>query len=412
MDILLQIFLVLIVARAFGEGAARFGQSASVGELLSGVALAAMVAAVGADVPVLSGLRSSEALGYVAQLGIFFLVLLAGIEMEPSQIARASGAAFAVALGGMAVPLCGGMALGWLLLPDSDLRFTLALVIGVSMAITAIPATAKILSDFGLLHSRLGELIISAALFDDVMGLLLLAVLTALLQTGHAPDLAALAWLAGKAVAFFALTVALGMHVYPRISRGIRELQAAELELSAMVAVALGYGWLAELAGMHWIVGAFMAGLYFEKERVGQQTFDDLRLIIAALAGGLLGPLFFAWVGLQVDLRALVTAPLFLAALVAVAFFGKVIGAGLPARWSGHGRRESLAVGVGMAARGEMELVVLGIVLEAGLFARADDSPLVAGLFSILVLMALINTVLTPIVLRRILGREHARRAE
>jgi Kef-type K+ transport system membrane component KefB len=403
---LLQILIVLLVARLFGEGAERLGQSASVGELLAGVALAAVLGAVGGAVPGLGALAGSEALAFVADAGIFFLVLLAGIEMKPAEMARSSGAALAVAAGGVALPLAGGIGLGVLLLPDTPFKPALALVVGVSMAITAIPATVRIFSEVGLLHTRIGELVVSAAVFDDVLGLFLLAVLTALVQTGEVPEPGVLVLLLAKIAAFFGVTIALGVHVYPRISRGIQEMRAAELELSAMVAVGLGYGWLAEALGMHWIMGAFMAGLYFEDTRVGKRAYKDLRLIVTALAGGLLGPMFFAWIGLQVDLAAVVAVPWFLALLVAAAFLSKVAGAGLPALWTGLERREALAVGVGMSARGAMELVVLSVVLESGLFEMADHShPLVAHLFSALVIMAMVNTLLAPLALRWILRR-------
>jgi Kef-type K+ transport system membrane component KefB len=279
----------------------------------------------------------------------------------------------------------------------------LALVIGVSMAITAIPATVKVFSDLGLLHLRVGELVVSAAVFDDVLSLFLLAAVTTLIETGQVPDLTVLAFLLAKVVAFFAITVALGVHLYPRISRGIREMEAAALELSAMVALGLGYGWLAEALGMHWVIGAFMAGLYFEESRVGKLAYEDLRLIVTALTSGLLGPIFFAWIGLQLDLATVTAVPSFLLSLIVVAFAGKLIGAGLPALWIGLPLREALAVGVGMSARGAMELVILSIVLEAGLFAMADSqNPVETHLFSALVIMAIVNTLLSPIALRRI----------
>ena len=327
--------------------------------------------------------------------------------MKPGEITRSTRGALAIALGGMILPLAGGVGLGWLILPESELKSALALVVSVSMAITAIPATAKVLSEFGLLHTPLGEMVIAAAVFDDVFGLFLLAVLTAFVQTGHVPDPWVLVWLLAKVAAFFAITIALGVHLYPRISRRIGAMEAAALELSAVVALGLGYGWLAEVLGMHWIMGAFMAGLYFEESRVGARAYGDLKLIVSALTGGLLGPMFFAWIGLQVDLRAVAAIPGILLTLILIAFLGKVVSAGLPALWIGLDRRQALSVGVGMSARGEMELVILSIVLEAGLFTWTDaDDPVTAHLFSALVIMAMVTTLLVPIALRRLVRRE------
>ncbi|MEE9208897.1 MAG: cation:proton antiporter [Kiloniellales bacterium] len=407
LETFLQLLVLLLLARAFGAGAERLGQPSSVGELIAGVALAAVLALFGGALPFLGDMTDSDVLGGVAQVGIFFLVLLAGIEMKPAAIAQSTRGALAIALGGMILPLAGGIGLGWLILPESELKPALAMVVGVSMAITAIPATAKVLSEFGLLHTPLGEMVISAAIFDDVFALFLLAVLTAFVQTGHVPDPWVLVWLLAKVAAFFAITIVLGVHLYPRISRRIGAMEAATLELSAIVALGLGYGWLAEFLGMHWIMGAFMAGLYFEESRVGARAYGDLKLIVSALTGGLLGPMFFAWIGLQVDLRAVAAIPGIVLALILVAFLSKLVGAGLPALWIGLDRRQALSVGVGMSARGAMELVVLSIVLEAGLFERAGTTDAVtAHLFSALVIMAMVTTLLVPIALRRLVRRE------
>ena len=157
------------------------------GELLAGVVLTLAGLYLAPLTPWLSGLaelRESAFIGHLGTLGIFFLVLMAGIEMKPKEIAETSKAAFLVALGGMLVPLAAGSALGWLILPEGPLKLPQALVIGVAMSITAIPATVKVLSEFDLLHSKLGETVVAAAVFDDVFGLFLLAVVTAVVQTG------------------------------------------------------------------------------------------------------------------------------------------------------------------------------------------------------------------------------------
>jgi hypothetical protein len=281
MEIFVQILVVLVLARLFGEAAERLGQSASV----AGIALALAGLYLAPLTPWLSGLaelQESAVLAHLGTLGIFFLVLMAGIEMQPKEIAETSKAAFLVALGGMLVPLAAGCGLGWLILPEGPLKVPQALVIGVAMSITAIPATVKVLNEFDLLHSKLGETVVAAAVFDDVFGLFLLAVVTAVVQTGSLPDLGSALWLLGKIALFFAITIALGVHIYPRVSRGLKQMQADALELSALVIAALAYGLLAELLGMHWILGAFVAGLYFESARVGEAAYRDIRVTVAA----------------------------------------------------------------------------------------------------------------------------------
>jgi Kef-type K+ transport system membrane component KefB len=406
LEVFIELLVLLFLTRALGEAAERLGQPASVGEIVAGICLASLAVWFGEAIPLLEQLVTSEVLEYVANLGIFVLVLLAGIEMEPKEMAEHSAGALAVAVGGVVVPLFAGFGLAWLFLPDSDAKQAQALLVGVALSISAIPATVKLLRDAGLLHTRLGETMVSAAVIDDVLGLFLLAVLLAVIKTNHIPDLVTLGVLVAKVLAFFAITIALGAHVYPRVSRGLKAMQAAAVELSALAGVALAYGLLAEVLGMHWILGAFMAGLYFEKSRVGLRAYNEIRLICTAIVGGFLGPLFFASIGLRVDLAAVTAVPLFLFLLIVVAVLGKVLGAGLPALWIGLKRKEALAVGAGMSARGAIELVVLSIAYEAGLFVQGDHGdPVVAHLFSALIIMAVVTTLLAPVLLRRVLPR-------
>ncbi len=404
MEVFIELLVLLFLTRALGEAAERLGQPASLGEIVAGIALVSLAAWFGESIPLLDQIVTSEVLEYVAHLGIFVLVLLAGIEMEPKEIAEHSAGSLAVAVGGMVVPLFAGIGLAWLFLPETNAKPAQALLAGVALSISAIPAAVKLLRDADLLHTRVGETVVAAAIIDDVLGLFLLAVLLAVIETNQIPDLVSLGVLLAKVLAFFAITVALGAHVYPRVSRRLKAMQAAALELSALAGVALAYGLLAEVLGMHWILGAFMAGLYFEKSRVGLRAYNEIRLICGAVASGFLGPLFFASIGMRVDLSAVTAVPVFLFLLIVVAVAGKIVGAGLPALWIGLKRQEAVAVGAGMSARGAIELIVLSIAYEAGLFEQGEQGdPIVAHLFSSLIIMAVVTTLLAPVLLRRAL---------
>ena len=408
MDLFVDILALLVIARLFGEAAERLGQTASVGEMLAGIALAGLIAAFGPALPVIGRLPDSDVLVQLADVGIFFLVLLAGIELQPKSLAKHAAAGFGIALGGMAVPMAFGFALAWAFLPDIAARPALSMLVALALSITAIPATVKVLMEFGLLQQRPGQIIVSAALFDDVFSILLFAILAAVLKTGDLPSSVALGWIVVKAMAFFGVTMVLGVHVYPRIGRRIRLMQAAAVEFSFLVAVALFYGLLAELLGLHWVLGAFMAGLFFEPTRVGAAVHLEMKLLVTAITGGVLGPLFFASIGLQVDLRAVAAAPLFIVLLVATAIAAKCLGAGLPAYLVYRDRREAGVIGIGMSARGAFELIILSIALKAGLFAQTEGQDGIAQhLFSSLVLMAVATTLLTPILLRWLLKRSH-----
>ncbi|MCP4317696.1 MAG: cation:proton antiporter [Hyphomicrobiales bacterium] len=405
MELVAQILIALILARAFGEFAERFRQPSSVGEIVAGIILAGTLVWVGEDVPIVGQMVSAGGLEEVANIGMFCLVLLAGVDMEPREVAESSGRSLSVALGGIVVPFSGGLVLAWLFLPESDLRQTQALLVGVAVSITAIPAVVKMFAEVGALHSRVGKLVVSAAIFDDVIGLFLLALILAVIETGHIPDPTAFAFLLAKVVAFFGVTVALGVHVYPKVSRRMKALQAAAFEFSALAAVALAYGLLADGLGLHWILGGFMAGLFFEKSRVGVRAYNEIRLVLGAITFGFLGPIFFLSIGLRVELGAIIAVPIFLIFLIAIAFFGKLVGAGIPALLTGLDRREACAVGIGMSARGAVELAVLNIAYQAGLFPQHGQGDSIAAyLFSALILMGVITTLLAPILLRLVLG--------
>ncbi len=401
MDVFFDLLVLLIATRVLGEVAERLGQPASAGEILAGVLIALAALSYSDTIPFLANLVDSNVLVYTADVGIFCPVFLAGIETEPKEIAKHSLESLAVAAGGIFVPLIGGFTLAWFFLPESEHRQALALLTGIVMSITAVPATAKILQELQLIHTRLGQVIMGAALFDDVIGLFLLAILLALIGNGNVPDAATLTLLAGKILVFFAITITLGVHVYPHVSRGLNTMQATSLEFSALAVVGLAYGLLAESLGMHWILGAFMAGLFFERSRVGVRSYNEVRLIFTAVTHGMLAPLFFASIGLRFDPNALVSIPYFLLILLAVAFLGKIVGCGIPALMIGLPRQKALSVGVGMSTRGAVGFVVLSVAYNAGVFEQIDHAdPITTHLFSGLVLMVVITTMLAPSLLR------------
>ena len=261
-EVVLFLFIMLVTTRALGEGTERIGLPASVGEVLAGVALAVLISRLGSLSPGLAAVADGPEIKLVATIGIFALMLLAGIEMRPTEIAANSRGAFFVAFGGMIVPLLAGVALAWAFIPDSPQKSIQALFVGVALSTTAVPAVTRVLMELNLLHTRLGEVIISAAIFDDVFGLVLLAILIGVIGTGEVPDVLALSVLLLKVAGIFVVTILLGTHVYPHVSRRMGAMEATSLEFSVLIAAALAYAVLAEFLGLHWILGAFMAGLF------------------------------------------------------------------------------------------------------------------------------------------------------
>jgi Kef-type K+ transport system membrane component KefB len=402
---LLYILLVLLlVTRLCGELAERLRQPALVGELVAGIALGVIAGRYGEALPVLAGLSENEVFNGITDLAIFFLMLLAGIELRPKELAEASGRAFAVALGGMLLPLMLGFGLGWWFLPDSPYKLAQALFLATALAITAVPVSVKVLMDLGQLNTRLGKTVVSAAVFDDVLSLMLLAILTAVIRTGGFPDASAVFVLLGKVLAFFVIAGVLGRYVLPRLGGVVRETRTEEFEMSALLIAALGFALLAEALGMHFILGAFLVGLFFVRRTISPDVYKSIRASLSSITMGFFAPLFFASIGLHLDLSAAAEIPVFVTLLVSAAFLGKLVGAGVPAWGTGFSPREAAAIGTAMSARGAVELIVAGIALQAGLFRHPEPPPpVVAHLFSAVVIMALVTTLATPMVLRPLL---------
>jgi Kef-type K+ transport system membrane component KefB len=172
------------------------------GELTAGIALGLLVAYAG--VPFLGGLdlHHDETFSALIDLAIFFLMLLAGLELRPGELREASVSAIAIALSGFAVPLVSGIGLGWWLLPDSDAKLAQALLLGTALAVTAVPIAVGVLMEVGGLKSPVGRAIVSAAVVDDILSLGLLALLTGLMERGALPDLYQFARLVGGILLF------------------------------------------------------------------------------------------------------------------------------------------------------------------------------------------------------------------
>ena len=375
MEILYVLLILLAITRFFGEIAVRLKQPPLVGELISGVLLGILVNHYSTAFPILAGLTEDKVFTAITNLGVFFLMLFAGIEMHPRKLFSGSAGSFSVALGGMVVPLGLGLLMGWVFLPTSSLRFAQMMFLGVALAVTAVPVAVKVLMELNKLNTRMGQITVAAALFDDVLNLLLLAVLTALIHKGQSIDTLGLLKLSGKILLFFAITAGFGLYLLPRLERLVKHLLHDESEFAVLLLIALGFAVLAEELELHFIIGAFIAGLFFTKRSITPQLYDSINNKIAGVTNGFLAPIFFASIGLQLDAKALTAVPGFLALLAVVAMLGKLVGAGLPAKLIGFSNREATEIGISMSARGVVMLIVADIALRAGLFEQPAPAP-------------------------------------
>lgn len=408
MEILYILLIILVLTRGFGELAIRLGQPMLVGELIAGIFLGVIIRQYSGSLPILSGLTEDKVFIAITDLGIFFLMLLGGIEMRPKEIAESAGGSFFVALSALIIPLAAGFGFGWILLPSSEYKTAQALFIGTGLAITALPVAIRVLMDLKKMKTREGQIIISAAFFEDVLGFILVALLAALIRSGGLPTFASFMYLIGKIAIFFVVMFVVGRYILPRVGKIIYKfVRLDELEFSFLLIIALGFAVLAEMMNTHFILGAFGAGLFFSGRTINKKVYEDVKNKVSAITTGFLAPIFFASIGLHLDLSVVTAIPGLLALLIFIAIITKLIGATFPAYWLGFSVRNSLAIGVAMSARGAIELIIADIALRAGLFSLPEPTPLIVEyMFSAIVLVAIVTTIFVPVLLRLILSNE------
>lgn len=399
---LVGVTLLLLLARVLGRLAERLGMPAIVGELLTGMLLGPSL--LGHLAPRLSNwLLPQQAeqlhlLDAVGQLGVLLLVGITGTHLDLGMLRRRGRAAAAVSLSGLTIPLGLGIGLG-LFLPHSVMdggragRGVFALFLGVAMCVSAIPVIAKTLSDLRLLHRNIGQLTLAAGTIDDVVGWLLLSVVSAAATTGVSTGKVTLSVLYLVAVLLFAVTI--GRLLVGRIMTRIAREPTPEPAVAAAVIIILAGAVTTQSLGMEPVFGAFVAGALIATVPSVQPKLAPLRSVVMAV----LAPLFLATAGLRMDLSALAdrTVALAAVAVLSAAIIGKFVGAYLGARLSRLSRWEGLALGAGMNARGVIEVVVATTGLRVGAINTAT--------YTVIVLVAIVTSLMAPPLLRLAMAR-------
>lgn len=402
MRFLYLVLVLLTVTRVFAVLAKRLNLPPIVGELVSGIALGLFLHQFQGSFPLLWEVTQGEAFEALADLGMFFLMLLAGVRMSPLDFKKTSSSAPTVAVGGMLVPIIAGTAIGLMLFPESDFKTVQSWFLGTALAVTAVPVTIRMLMEFNRLDTEEGKTIVAAALWDDLLSLFILALLLAAISNGGTLSFSLELWgpLLAKVLLFFAITIPVGYYLFPLIGRYLKYIDIPDIDFSMLLIASLAYAVLAELLGLHFIIGAFVAGMFFHPAVVEQKIYDRVERQTSGITSGFLAPIFFVSIGFHLNLTALVSIPGFVALLITVALLSKLIGAGFCARATGHDTQESLRIGVAMSGRGAVEIVLAGVALQAGLFNHPEPTPpIISGLFSAIVIMAIATSIITPLLL-------------
>lgn len=379
--VLLDLLIVVVAARAAAELAERIGIPGVLGEIGAGL----LIGPSALNLVTPHGDRGT-AIAVLAELGVLLLLLAVGLETDVGELARVGGPALAVGVAGVAIPFVTGAAVAHAVWGDMPT----AVFVGAALTATSVGITARVFGDLRALASIEARIVLGAAVADDVIGLVILTVVTKVVTTGSV-DAATVLSTIGLAALFLAGTGVVGLLGAPRLFAVLgRRATSPATTAVAGFAVMLGFAVLADQAKLAFIIGAFMAGMALGRTEHHQRISADLGAV-----GHLLIPVFFVTIGLNTDLGSLGSGPVLgaAAALAGVATVGKILSG-----WAAYGRAaDKLLIGIGMIPRGEVGLIFAAIGLSGGV--------LDAEQYGALVLVVLVTTVITPPLLRRRLQR-------
>lgn len=394
MHLFTSLLLLIVAARILGHVMMRLRQPAIIGELAAGVLLGPS----GLDL-----VRFSEPLGGIAGLAIFFIVLSAGMEMKFADIVSAArGRGLMLALISFAMPFVAGLVIGW----AAGMPPTRTMVLALCMSITALPVAVRILEGFGLLDSRIARYAIASAVINDLVALLLLGLLLDLPRhAGFGAVTAASIVGAAKLMLLVGVSVAMeyGLRALAGNSPTARRLQeklanwfGGEALFGIVVLFVLVFASISEMLGFHMVIGAFFGGLLISREMFVATRYKQLEQTLNSVSRGFLAPVFFATLGLEFSIHDMPSA-WFVAVVLMASIAFKILPGWIGGRMIGLSKPEALGLGFMLNGRGVMELVVAQIALDRGFINL--------GLFSTLVLMGVVTTLITPILFRFVSGR-------
>ena len=363
----LTIFIVFGSAKVLEDLFERMRVPGIVGSILAGLLIGPSV---------LGWIKPNDFLAALAELGVMFLLFQVGLHVKSSELMKVGGTAVITALLGVAVPF----AAGWGILSYWGEPPIEAIFVGAAMVATSVGITARVLGEKGLLHLRASKIILAAAVIDDVVGLLVLALVSGMAK--GKVNYAELATTAGLAVGFTILVAKWGTHAMGRIVKRTENLNVSESQFALSMVLLFGLSVVSVYMGVAAIIGAFLAGMALS-ENVSRRVHD---LVFGV--SELLVPFFLAGIGMNMDVSALAHGNTFLLALIVLvaAVLAKVGGCGLGA--IRLGRTDALRIGIGMVPRGEVGMVVAQIGLGLGVVKQE--------IYGVVVFMAVMTTVVAP----------------
>lgn len=366
MLLIMQIAIILFAAKIAGDISVRLGQPSVLGKLLIGIFLG----------PTFFGLvTDTEVLKELSEIGVILLMFIAGLETDIDEFKKSSKASTAVGVLGIIFPFVFGYISGWLM----DMSITESLFLGLIFSATSVSISVQALKEIGKLRSREGAVILGAAVIDDLLVMLGLAIMSGL--TGEQVNVG---FVLLKMGLFFILAIVVGWKLVPWILKRFAPLKVTESVVSAGLIIVFSYAFVAEISGVAAIIGAYIAGIAISVTDYKKEVSNK----IATIGYSIFIPVFFTSIGIQADFSGLVNSFWIVLLISFIAIISKLIGASIGARITSFHWKNSLAIGTAMISRGEVALILAALGMKTGMVSE--------DLFAVIVAVVLVTTIISP----------------
>ncbi|MFK4292124.1 cation:proton antiporter [Bacillus sp. RC250] len=370
-----QIALILLSTKLAGDLSVRLGQPSVLGKLIVGIVIG----------PAIFGwIENSDFLTQLSNVGVILLMFMAGLETDLEELNANRNSSLAVALGGIVLPFVGGYVAGLVV----GMEQGNAVFLGLLLCATSVSISVQTLRDLGKMKTRESTTMLGAAVFDDILVVILLAFAMSFLGT----DDVNLTMIILKKVVFFASIILIGWKGVPAIMRWLSPLRVSESIVSAALIICFSFAYFGELLGIAGIIGAFAAGI-----AISQTNYKhEVEKKVEPIAYAMFVPVFFVSIGMNITFDGIGDQIWFILALTVIAVFTKLIGCGFGARITGFDAKSSAIIGAGMVSRGEVALIIAGTGLSSGLLAQ--------DYFTAIVIVVILTTMITPPMLKYTFG--------
>ncbi|KAB2443586.1 cation:proton antiporter [Bacillus luti] len=370
-----QIALILLSTKLAGDLSVRLGQPSVLGKLIVGIVIGPAI---------LGWIENSELLTQLSNVGVILLMFMAGLETDLEELNANRNSSLAVALGGIILPFAGGYISGLVI----GMEQGNAVFLGLLLCATSVSISVQTLRDLGKMKTRESTTMLGAAVFDDILVVILLAFAMSFLGT----DDVNLTMIILKKVVFFASIILIGWKGVPAIMRWLSPLRVSESIVSAALIICFSFAYFGELLGIAGIIGAFAAGI-----AISQTNYKhEVEKKVEPIAYAMFVPVFFVSIGMNITFDGIGNQIWFILALTVIAVLTKLIGCGFGARMTGFDAKSSAIIGAGMVSRGEVALIIAGTGLSSGLLAQ--------DYFTAIVIVVILTTMITPPMLKYTFG--------